>query len=446
MELKLRNNAARDNMLGQLLRILSFFALDSLISYIFSNLQVQHVGSSFGYQYMAAWSIVGSYNEIGGIFTGALRTGIIVAMALAYGKEDTQEIHKVTMTTMFIMLGMMIISPVTYILGGMGYLPAMGASPYLTDYARDLIVYNTITLPFDMVRMWITALMLGAGDAKRPLLINLCYNVLQLLISMVLINMFQMSYSGVAIAQIAAALISTGLAILLLCLEKEPYKLSFRPMCFSGKVVLTLIATALPLLAINCFGFADQLAMQSTTNLFRVEDIESITQANGFCNMQTSIISMISTALMIVMAHNCGHGARMYCKKLLGYSSRIGLISCCMSMMLLIYLDRFVVSDFTNWLSLPMLAVIFGSFVSVYQAQLIAVGRSWIVLLVNLILVAVMTVCYIMIIIDGTVALALVYVPKMICYAIMTPILFCTLRFGKINKLPDEPVETTTEA
>lgn len=136
--------------------------------------------------------------------------------------------------------------------------------PLSTLYLR--IYFCGIT--FSMIYNFGSAVLRAKGDTKRPLIILFAAGFLNVLLNLLFVICFKMSVAGVAFATIISQGFSAVSVILILCTEKDDFKLSIKKIKIHREILLKIIKIGLPAgIQGTLFGLSN-VVIQSSVNGF----------------------------------------------------------------------------------------------------------------------------------------------------------------------------------
>lgn len=163
-------------------------------------------------------------NMLIGIFNGlSLGTGVVLSQA--YGAHDEKRIHKVVHTTMLstlilcviaMVIGLLITRPALVMMNTPAEIMDMSTTYLMTYFAgiSGLLIYNMGS-----------AILRAVGDSKRPLYFLIFSAVVNTVLDLLFVIVFDMGVFGVALATIIAQGLSAVLVVYVLLKEKSAYGL-----------------------------------------------------------------------------------------------------------------------------------------------------------------------------------------------------------------------------
>lgn len=235
---------------GSIVKHLITFAVPLLIGNLFQQLyntvDIIVVGNFVGKEALAAVGSVSSIiNTLIGFFLG-LATGGSVVISQYFGARDDKGVHEAVHTTMvmtfilcaaFTLIG---VAMVPYMLRAM-FTPADvfdGAAEYLRIYfygVAGLLIYNMGA-----------GILRAVGDSRRPLYFLIFSAIVNTVLDLVFVINFGWGIAGVAIATVIAQCLSAVLVLIVLTRSSGPYKLDWRRMRLSGRMLRVIFKIGMP--------------------------------------------------------------------------------------------------------------------------------------------------------------------------------------------------------
>lgn len=125
-----------------------------------------------------------------------------------------------------------------------------------------------IGMPFNMVYNFAASILRAVGDTKRPLYFLTISGIVNVLLNLLLVIVFDMSVSGVAIATVASQVISCILILHTMIKTDECYKLSLNKLKINKKALLEITKIGLPAGIQSSIFSISNVLIQSSVNRF----------------------------------------------------------------------------------------------------------------------------------------------------------------------------------
>ena len=186
------------------------------------------------------------------------------------------------------------------------FMNLMGAKGYVLE---NSITYLQIR-SFEMIPMFLffafTAIRRSSGDTLTPVVLGVVAMVLNIVLSPILIQVFDLGVSGAAYATLLANVTIMPIALLLMFKSNSGITISPRKYKFDFSIIKQLIKTALPAssgYAINAMGWA---VLNSFILSYGDETVAAFGIGNRICSIVLHPVMAISTVLATYIGQNIG--------------------------------------------------------------------------------------------------------------------------------------------
>ncbi len=213
------------NILKHYLAFAAPLAVGLLFQQLYNAVDAAIIGNFGPENALGAVTSTGSIiNMLIGIFNGlSLGTGVVLSQA--YGAHDEKRIHKVVHTTMLstlilcviaTVLGLFIARPALVMMNTPEKIMDMSVTYLMTYFAgiSGLLIYNMGS-----------AILRAVGDSRRPLYFLIFSAVVNTVLDLVFVIVFDMGVFGVALATVIAQGLSAVLVVYVLLKEQSAYGL-----------------------------------------------------------------------------------------------------------------------------------------------------------------------------------------------------------------------------
>ncbi|WP_242631650.1 MATE family efflux transporter [Sedimentibacter sp. zth1] len=337
---------------GSIFKKLLYFSTPLLIGNIFQQLYNTVdsivVGNFIGDNALAAVNSSGAVINLLVSFFMGLSMGGGVVISNYFGAEDELGVHKAVHTTFALTIVSGIIVTIIGVLLTPIILKWVNVDPevmpdsilYLKIFFAGilgLIIYNICT---GMLR--------AVGDSKHPLYFLIISSVLNIVLDLLFVAVFNFGIAGVAYATIIAQFISAILTIRLLIKTDQTYKLDLKKIKFYKEILIKILKIGFPSAIQNAVVSFSNVVVQANINSFgkvAMAGAGCYTKVAGFALMPVMSFSM---ALTTFVGQNIGAKKYERVKK----GAKIGLIMSCSTILfvsvLLIIFGPQIMSIFTD--------------------------------------------------------------------------------------------------
>lgn len=281
--LDIRNGPVLKNVIIYTIPII----LTGILQLLFNAADLIVVGWFSGSDSVAAVGATASLtNLIVNLFIGlSVGAGVIVAQCLGAGDSDaaSQTVHTAIPVAFIggVILSVIGVAFSKTFLGLMGT-PAGKllslSSVYMKIYFSGMI--------FSMLYNFGAAVLRAAGDTKSPLIFLTISGVLNVILNIIFVALFNMDVAGVALATIISEGVSAVLVLIALSKRKDACRLVFKKMQIKKTVFIRIIKIGIPAGLQNSLFAISNVLIQSSINSFGTAHISGSAAASsleGFC-------------------------------------------------------------------------------------------------------------------------------------------------------------------
>ena len=265
-------NYEMDMTTGSLFPMILMFSLpliaSSVLQLLFNAADVVVVGRFAGSESLAA---VGSTSSLTNLLTNVfigLSVGTNVVVANFYGAKKDKEVKSAVHTS--IMLG--IITGIILIIVGVLFahplLKWMGTPDDVIDYASLYMRIYFLGMPLQMLYNFGSSILKAVGDTKRPLYYLLFAGILNVILNLIFVIIFNMGVAGVAWATVLSQIVSTSLVMNCLIKSDSAIKLTLNELKLDWVMVRRLATIGLPAGIQGSLFSLSNVMIQSSVNSF----------------------------------------------------------------------------------------------------------------------------------------------------------------------------------
>lgn len=317
---KVRKSNQMDMIHSSLWKCILLFALpvalSNILQQLFNSVDMAVVGQFAGDDALAAVSANSAVtalfiNVISGIAVGP---NVVIAKLVGQGrkKEVQDAVH--TVIAFALVLGILLFGigqAVASIL-----LSVISTPENIFGLARIYLRIYFIGIPFFVLYNFGAAILRSVGDTKRPLYCLIFSGVLNALLNLLLVVVFQLGVAGVAIATSVSNMVSAGIVFFLLLREEEMIRVSFGKIRIQKEYITKILKVGTPA-ALQCAVFSvSNVCIQSGINSFGENAISGSTVGLTFEYFTYYIIVAFSQAAVTFSSQNYGAREMKRCKKI----------------------------------------------------------------------------------------------------------------------------------
>ena len=203
-------------------------------------------------------------------------------------------------------------------------------------------------MPFIMIYNFGSAILRCVGDTKRPLYCLTFSGVVNVVLNLILVIVFHLGVSGVAIATVVSNVVSAIMIWHFLSHEKDPIRLSYKKLFISKDELLKILKIGLPAsLQGLVFSFSN-ICVQTEINIYGSDAVAGSAVALNYEYFTYFIIMSFVQAAVTFTSQNFGAGNYDRCKKVFRLCLIFGMLFTGLASSIFLLGRDFFVSLFTS--------------------------------------------------------------------------------------------------
>ena len=323
---------------GHIIRFALPLLLGNLFQQMYNAVDSAVVGSYVGKEALASvGSSASIINLLVSLFMG-ISIGGSVIISQYFGAGDEDGVHDAIHTTFAFTL----ISGIAMTIAGVAASPAilrvMETPPDVMDlsvtYLRIFFAGSLATVVYNMGSGMLRAM----GDSKRPLYYLIVSCLLNIVLDLLFVILFDMGVAGVAIATVLAQGVSAVLVVRTLLREEGCRRLILKDIRIRKEMLMRIVRIGLPSGVQNAVIALSNAVVQSSINSvgsLAMAGCSAYMKIDGFVIMPSLSLSMAMTTFV---GQNIGAGKKDRVKQ----GVKVGLILCEVCIILLMILLQFI--------------------------------------------------------------------------------------------------------
>lgn len=295
---------------GKLFLKVLFFSLpimfSGILQLIFNAADTIVVGRFVGKEALAAVGSVGSLNNmIISLFIG-LSVGVNVLVARYTGsREDANVSDTVHTSVLLSVIGGAALGVFGFALAR-PLLELMGTPMDVIDLATLYIRIIFAGMPVQMLYNFCSAVLRAVGDTKRPLYFLTISGIINVILNLVFVIVFNLSVAGVALATIISQAVSAALVTRSLMLMDGPTHLFLRKLRIHRRILWHIIRIGLPAGIQSCVFSLSNVIIQSSVNSFGSVVVAGNAAASNVGNFVYQAMNTFQQAITCFAGQNIG--------------------------------------------------------------------------------------------------------------------------------------------
>ena len=345
---KIQTDMIHGPLLGKIVMFAIPYAATGILEQLFNSINVFVVGrfaSSHALAAVGATTFLVSL--VINLFMG-VSIGANAVIANYIGRQDRQGVRRAVSTTvalslmsgvLLMVIGLLVATPLLRLLGT--------PDDVISDSALYLHIYF-LSSPFFMVYNFGAAIFRSKGDTRTPLYILAVAGVINIVVSMVTVIVFQMSVAGVACATLVSNVFSSVVVVVLLRREEGDFRVRLSKVRIYRKELFNILGIGLPAgLQAMVFSFSN-IFVQSSINKFGYAAIAGASLCITFDTYCYYVLSAFCATAITFMGQNYGAGQVDRCRRIFRLCFLLGGASIFTANMLFVVFAHPITSIFTT--------------------------------------------------------------------------------------------------
>ena len=310
---------------GNLLKKIILFAIPVMLSGIlqlaFNACDLMVVGKFAGDDSLAAVGSTGALISLLVNIFISISTGANVAVARAIGKKDDDKVHNVVHTSILFSIFAGLFLTIIGLLLSKYLLIKMDTNIDILDKAALYLKIIFLGMVFNMLYNFGASIVRATGDTKKPLKYLVIAGIINVILNLFFVIVFNMDVAGVAIATVISHFISSILIIRYLIKIKSSIHLDVKKLRIEKQSLKEILVIGIPAGIQSSLFSISNVFVQKAVNSFKSTAIiagnAAATNIEGF--VFTSMNSLYQANLTFT-SQNYGAKKIKNCKKTLLYS------------------------------------------------------------------------------------------------------------------------------
>ncbi len=295
---------------GRPMKLILGFAVPLLIGSIFQQVynfvDVIVVGRYLGEEALAGVGSTGNLTFfllalIMGLCNGA---GIIVAQCV--GAEDYGRMRKAVTAIIWIAGILTVIVAVFGVCANRFLLRLLSVPDNVIGYSEAYLRIIYLFVAGSVVYNGCSAILRSFGDSKTPLYGLIAGSILNIVLDLVLVLVFEMGVEGVAIATVAAQHVSALVCLTYLIRKREKFGLSGLELKPDKEMIVLIFKTGVPTAFQSCLISLGGMSVQRLINSFGASVMAAYAAAGRIDGIAIQVIVSLGTALSVFTGQNMG--------------------------------------------------------------------------------------------------------------------------------------------
>lgn len=337
---------------GPLLGKILVFALPLMASGVlqqsFNSVDVAVVGRYCNPQSLAAVGSNGMIiSLIVNLFIG-ISVGANVVIAHYIGRKDNRAVKNAVDTVMSLALVCGIILLFIGVFTARPILEAISTPHDVIDLATLYLRIYFLGMPFFLIYNFGSAILRSVGDTRRPFYCLVAGGIVNVILNLILVLVFDLGVAGVAIATVVSNVVSAALLLVILAREEEPYRVDIRRFLINRPELSKMLRIGMPAgIQGMVFSFSN-IFIVSGINTFGAAGSAGSAAALNYEYYCYFVIVAFNSAAVAFTGQNYGAGNTERCNRVFRLCMIMALVGCAVLNLLIAWQKEFFISFFTT--------------------------------------------------------------------------------------------------
>lgn len=280
--------------------------LSNVLQLLFNAADVIVVGRFAGDTSLAAVGSTGSLiNLITNLFIG-LSVGANVMAANYFGAKNQKSLSKTVHTAMLLSVISGIILTIAGVFLAETLLRLMGSPDEVLELAADYVRIYFLGITSTMIYNFGSSILRAVGDTKRPLYFLLLAGIINVILNLIFVIIFNMGVSGVALATCISQTISAICVVVCLIHEKSAIHLDVKKLALDPVILKGIFKTGLPAGIQGMLFSVSNVVIQSSVNSFGATVIAGNSAAQNIEGFVWISMNAFSQTALCISSQNYG--------------------------------------------------------------------------------------------------------------------------------------------
>ena len=307
MNISLKNNDLTEGKIWKvMLRFVLPIFLGTLFQSLYNTIDAIIVGRFAGKEALAAIESVLNFHRLPVSFFVGLSSGATIIISQYFGANKKDEVSKASHTAiLFAIVGGLLLSVLSCILSP--FFIRLIKVPEEIFYQAQ--IYTIICFSGIMVSMIYnigSGILRALGDSKTPFYILIVSNILNIILDLILVVVFNLGVIGVGFATLISQIASAILIFIILLRTKLDCKIYINKICFYKKYLKEIFRLGLPIGVQSVLYPISNTIIQSSINTFGVNSIAAWAISGKLDFLIWTVSDAFSIAISTFVAQNYG--------------------------------------------------------------------------------------------------------------------------------------------
>ena len=307
MDISLKNNNLTEGKIWKvMLKFILPIFLGTLFQSLYTTIDAIIIGRFAGKDAFAAIESVLNFQRLPITFFIGLSSGATIIISQYFGANKREDVSKASHTAiLFAIVGGLLLSVLSCILSPFFIkLIKVPEEIFYQAQAYTIICFSGIMV--SMIYNIGSGILRALGDSKTPFYILIVSNILNIVLDLILVVVFNLGVIGVGMATLISQIVSAILIFIILLRTKLDCKIYINKICFYKKYLKEIFRLGLPIGVQSVLYPISNTIIQSSINTFGVNSIAAWAISGKLDFLIWTVSDAFSIAISTFVAQNYG--------------------------------------------------------------------------------------------------------------------------------------------
>ncbi len=390
----MNSNLTSENVIGNLLKFSVPYLISCFLQSFYGLVDLFVVGRFCGADVISAVSCGSQVMHMVTVVCIGLSMGSAVLVGRYVGARDESGIGRTVGNTFSIFLLVAVILTAVLIVCTVPILQVLSVPSEAFSYARSYLLVCFSGTPVIVVVNSVSAVYRGFGDSRHPMCFVALSGVVNIVLDVLFVGVFEMSSSGAAFATVIAQGVSAFMMLMYLFKGNIRLKLSRSDLRPDSNIVRSIFLVGAPIALQDGFVQVAFLTITFIANMRGVDTAAAVGIVEKIISFLFLVPSAMLSSVSAITAQNLGAGNPQNGKRALGYGIIISLIYGAIISIIFQFISPFVIGLFTGdeivvelgtqYIVTYVMDCFFAGIHFCFSGYFTAVGKSWVSFLHNI--------------------------------------------------------------
>lgn len=296
--------------LGHIIRFSLPLLLGNLFQQLYNVVDSAIVGKYLGSDKLAAVGSTGSITYLFYTLCIGLATGAGILIAQRFGAKDIEAVKRLVANSAYALGALGVVITVVSTLCAEPLLRLLDTPASLLPDAVGYMQIACMGTVAVAAYNWINSVLRSLGDSRTPLIFLIVASLINVVLDLLFVVVFEMDVQGAALATVIAQGISALGSIIFAFIKNPCFKLAREDLVLRWSIFARCLTTGVPIALQNALVSVSMISLQRTANGFGEDVMAAYTASMRVEQLVQQPFSSLNVAISTFSGQNIGAGKR----------------------------------------------------------------------------------------------------------------------------------------